>query len=149
MRIRTPHVKAGESAFLTHSIVDQDGAAIAAADLDTLTLTLYDEFSGDVINERDAQDVLNANGTTVNSLGGVEIYLEPDDNIITDSDRYREWHVVELVWTYTPSGTTLTGKSVLKFKVWNHTKPIVDSTNSVTGCGCGTRTSWFSHRGWC
>jgi hypothetical protein len=146
MRIRSPHVKAGESAFITHSIVDHEGVPLADTDLLTLTLTLTDEYSGDVINERDAQDVLNANGTTVNSLGGVEIRLDPDDNVIVDSDKYREWHRAELIWTYTDS-VELTGKAVLKFKVWNHTKPIVDSTNSVTGCGCHSRT--FSHRGWC
>jgi hypothetical protein len=148
MRISPTFAQKGETATITHTIKDDNGVGIADTDLITLTLTLRDEYSGGIINDRDAQDVLNANGGTVNSLGGFELFLDTADNPIVDSSNYREWHVAALQWSYTSGANTHVGKDVLKFKVWNDDKPLVDATNSVGGVS-STQSSWFSHRGWC
>jgi hypothetical protein len=61
----------GETAVFTATLRDKDGAAIAAASLTSLSLTLTDAHSGGVVNSRNAQNVLNANNVTVNSSGGL------------------------------------------------------------------------------
>lgn len=43
--------------IFTARLIDQNGDAIAADDLDTLTLTYYDLASGSRINSRDAQNI--------------------------------------------------------------------------------------------
>ena len=61
----------GETAVFTATLRDKDGAAIAAASLTSLSLTLTDARSGVIVNSRNAQNVLNANNATVNSSGGL------------------------------------------------------------------------------
>jgi hypothetical protein len=46
-------------------LVDENGDALTASQLSTLTLSLYDERTGTVLNSRDAQNVLNTNNVTV------------------------------------------------------------------------------------
>lgn len=93
---------------LTTAIAEESSAKISGTldDLDgtgfkpeTLTLTLYDQATGEVINSRDAQSILDANGGTVSSAGAFELTLSPDDNVIVGSGR-RETHVALIAWTW-------------------------------------------------
>lgn len=84
------------------TICDENGAAIAASSLTTLTLTLYDKTSGTVINSRDGQNVLNTNNVTVSSAGTLVWTMQPADNVIigTVADGQTETHVALWEWTW-------------------------------------------------
>jgi len=74
--------------------------------LDSLTLTLYDEATGTIINSRNKQDVLNANGVTVNLSGPDvgEVAWQPDSadmKIVTLNTRSPERHIALWEWTWT------------------------------------------------
>jgi hypothetical protein len=83
-------------------LTDEAGDAIAAANLSTLTLTLYDQVSKAIINARDDQDVLNANNVTVDASGNLQWTLQPDDNPIIGARRagLTETHIALFEWTW-------------------------------------------------
>jgi len=112
------------TAKYTANLVDSDGAAIALADITTLTLTLYDvgtveETGAGIINSRDSQDVLNKEGVTVSAAGALTWIMSPADNpIVTDTNR-GEKHIALFTWTYS-SGRT--GRHEVAIIVQNLTK---------------------------
>lgn len=79
-------IDAGETAVYSGVVTNGVGAPLPASSLDSLTLTLTDAATGAVVNARDAQNALNANGVTVGAAG-------------------------ELVWTMTPQDTALLAAS--------------------------------------
>jgi hypothetical protein len=80
------------TAQYTALLKDETGAVVPAASLTTLTLTFYDVDTGDAINGRTGQDVLNAHEHTV-SAGGVLVWtMLPDDNPIVTVTKGREIH---------------------------------------------------------
>lgn len=101
------------------TIRDLDGAALGASALDTLTLTLHDECTQAIINEREAQDVLNVNGGEVTEAGVFTLRLDPDDTVILDDDNAKEWHVALLTWTWTVNSVEYTGRAEIKHRVKN------------------------------
>ena len=130
----------GNSASIGTTILGMDGSPLGPASLSSLTVTLYDRDSQAVINEREAQDVLNANGGTLTDAGVFVLELGEDDMAIQgDPDRdnyfiksrdgslrtvrptYREWHVALLEWE-TTSGET--GSTEIGLRVRNqHFRP--------------------------
>lgn len=90
------------TAKYTATIKDEDGSAIPAASLTSLTLTLYDLSDPDraIINSRDGQNVLNANNVTVDSSGVVTWTMQAADNTIQNDDRYAERHKALFVFTW-------------------------------------------------
>jgi hypothetical protein len=88
------------SALLTGTLTDEAGAAVPAAQLTTLTLTLYDKVTGSIINGRNAQNVLNANGVTVSAAGALAWTMDPLDNPIVTAGSSKERHVALFKWTY-------------------------------------------------
>ena len=79
--------------------------------LDSLTLTLRDLRTGEIINSRDAQDVKNANGVTVDEDGRLTWTLLPLDNPFLrknpppfDSDIETHLAVFEWAWNTTKKG---------------------------------------------
>jgi len=87
------------TAVFAADLQDETGAAIPGDDLDALTLTLYDETTRQVINSRDAVDVLNANGGTVDGQGHFVMVFSADDNQHLGGDT-TETHVALFRWTY-------------------------------------------------
>lgn len=89
-------------------IVDQDGEAVPAASLTAATLTLYDYDTGagggspapGIINDRDAQDILNANDVTIDSDGHFIWSVQPDDNVIVTLRRQVERHRAMFLFTW-------------------------------------------------
>lgn len=75
---------------------------IPAADLVTLTLTLYDTATNGIINSRDAQNILNANNVTVDSDGLVTFTMQPEDNAIIGAPAANtpEAHGMQFRWTW-------------------------------------------------
>jgi len=102
------HVRESSSARLTATIKDETETPIPAVSLGTLTLLLYDQrtelaspgSTAAVINSRNRQDVLNANGCVVDSSGNLTLTLSPADNVIVNTGESSERHVALFEWTY-------------------------------------------------
>lgn len=93
-------VNEGVTARYQGVLKDETGAVIPAASLSTLTLTLYRKTSGEIINGRNAQNVLNANGVTVDVNGNLTWTMTPADNGVTSTTVAAEMHIALFEWTY-------------------------------------------------
>lgn len=136
MRLRTL-VREGATAVISTTIRDLEGAALGSADLDTLTLTLWDEATQGIINDRDDQDVLNTNGGTLDADGAFELRLDPDDTVVVNDFLRLEWHEAILTWTWQTGSpaVTYTGKASIKYRVVNE-----DPTTLAILTGGGVHT---------
>lgn len=76
-------VREGATATYGTTLLDQACNPIQAA-LDTLTLTLKDLVTGEIINGRDNQNVLNVNGVTINA-GELQWQIAPEDSVVPPS----------------------------------------------------------------
>ena len=90
----------GESGVYTAALTDENGTAIAAANLSAFTLTLYEKSTETVINSRNAQNVLNTNNVTVDAAGVVTWTIQPGDTAIIRPDAHYEDHVGVFVATW-------------------------------------------------
>lgn len=93
-------VKERSTQKYTATIKDEADAAIAGTSLTTLTLTLYDEETGTILNGRDDQNVLNANNVTVDGAGLLTWTMQPLDNQIVTTALAQERHLALFEWTY-------------------------------------------------
>lgn len=107
------------TAVITATIRNLAGEVIPAGSLDELVATLYDEKSGDLLNERDHVDVLNANGGTVDVNGVFSMRLDADDMVIVNDARASELHICLLEWKYTVAFQQFEGKAEIAFMVKN------------------------------
>jgi len=96
---------------------DENGDAVGAAELATLTLTLYDKRSKTILNSRDHQSILNANGGTVDASGNGELVLADADNALVSQGRSSEMHVALIEWTW--AGGTKSGRHEIVLTVEN------------------------------
>lgn len=96
-------IREGAVAIITTSIVDKDGTKITNARLNELRLTYFDRRSRRIINSRQDQDALNANGVTV-SNGDVTWVTSVSDSAIIDPPTAPERHVATFRFRY--DGTT-------------------------------------------
>ena len=71
-----------QSGVLTGVIRDDLGAALGSGDLSTLTLTITDQVTNEIINNRYRQDILNDNDATIDISGNLSWSIQADDNII-------------------------------------------------------------------
>jgi hypothetical protein len=108
------------TAYLSLTLTDTDGVTpLANADsiLISLTVTLFDEQMGTIVNSRTSQSIKNVNGGTVDSVGAVTLRLDPADT--AQAGRHNAWRVASLVWTW---GSPLkTGRHEVCFLVTNLT----------------------------
>lgn len=89
-------VKELNSAIYRGTLVDETGTGFGG--VVSLTLTLYDKVSLDIINTRNAQNVLNANQVTLDvATGALRWDLLPLDNPILNDALTREVHVALFV----------------------------------------------------
>lgn len=104
MAVRTTlidQVPEKSTARITGVLKDEAGNVITAASLTTLTLTLYVlGFPSQIVNSRDAQNVLNANGVTVDASGNLVWTMTPADNAIIDVTNDVETHIALFQWTW-------------------------------------------------
>lgn len=98
-------------------LLDQNGVGLGQADLDTLTLKLYDATTFAIINSRDDQNVLNTGGVTLDDDGNLVWVMEPADNPIINLALESEMHVALFKWTW-DSGTRK-GDHEVMFRVLN------------------------------
>ena len=110
-------VNENSTARYTATLVDETGALIPGSSLTTLTLTLSDRATGSILNNRSAQNVMNANGVTVydtlqngvDADGNAITYnvlwqVSPADNAIAIAGRALEVHIALFKGTWS-SGT--------------------------------------------
>lgn len=87
----------------TFTIVDDDGEVIPGDSLATLTLSLYviaADGTQTILNNRDAQNVLQQNNVLVNAYGvGTWLVQEADTTLEDDTLPY-EAHIALWTWTY-------------------------------------------------
>src|SRR6185312_7778962 len=85
-------VAAGSTAVYKAQIVDETGAAVPAANLSSLTLSITDTLSGAVVNSASQVSILNTGRGTVDSSGNLVVTLTPQDTALlasTDAQEYR------------------------------------------------------------
>lgn len=85
---------------LTSTIKDENLTGIPNTSLTTLTLTLYDVRTAAIIAGRNKQNVLNANGVTVDGSGNLVWVMDPADNPILDDTLAQEVHCALFEFTY-------------------------------------------------
>lgn len=104
--------------FYDSKLENEDGEGISPADLEELKITLIDVVTGAVINGRDNQNALNANGVTLEMDGTLEWKISPEDNPILDDSRAYEEHLAIITWKYPDQGTEA-GHLVIRLVVAN------------------------------
>src|SRR5688572_24015206 len=70
---------------LTATLRDQDGAPVAAASLDALSLTLFNDKTKAIVNGRNHVDILNAGIGTINAQGLLTLAFSALDTAILDT----------------------------------------------------------------
>ncbi len=107
----------GTTATYTATLQDENGDAIPSASLSALTLTYYDLASGDIINSRNAQNVLGANNVTVHATSGLLTWsIQAEDTVINGSKHAHtvEPHIALFEWTTTGGSS---GKHLLQLDI--------------------------------
>ena len=104
------HARESSSARLTATVKDESETPIPGASLGTLTLMLYDQrtelaspgSTAAIINGRNRQNVLNANGCTIDGSGNMVMIFSTADNVIVNPTlaRKSERHVALFEYTY-------------------------------------------------
>jgi hypothetical protein len=95
----------GTTSEIDFALVDHNGAAVPKANLSTLTAKLYDLASGSVINGRDYQNIIDANGGVVNADGTGTLSLGTSDNpIVNPAIRVGDTEEHGLAVRFTTSG---------------------------------------------
>jgi hypothetical protein len=100
----------------TATIKDENGTAIPAASLTTLTLTLYEQTTQTIINSRNQQNVLNLQGVTVDAQGLLTWVMTPADNAHLGVAQ-KEQHVALFEFTYAAGAKR--GQAEVLFEVTN------------------------------
>lgn len=97
---------------------DEAGAVIPLSDMTTITLTLYDDYTGTIINSRNAQNVKNTNNVLYTEAGLLTWTLQPNDNVIVTSEvRTNGYEKHIALFEYTWSSGAKAGKHELEFQV--------------------------------
>lgn len=96
-------IKEGTTPKYTATLQDEDGTAIAQADITSITLTLYNlsATTRDIINSRSAQDINNTNQVTIHATSGLLTWsMQAADTAIQDSNKRVERHRALFVFTW-------------------------------------------------
>ena len=110
-----------KTAELTATITKKDGVTpVPLASLVEVTLTLFVEKDGAIINSRDSDDIKNANGGTVHATSGLlTLLLSPLDMAVLLTGQRFETHVALIEWKY---DTVEEGGQEIAFTVQNFAK---------------------------
>ena len=124
-----------DSSFpFTAQLKDTDGTDLALADIDTITLTLFLTRGGTtspantIVNDRDAEDIKNANEVTISASGLLTWNVQPEDTAIINDEievcektmkNTREIHRALFQWKKTGGTGGEQGKKRADFTVCN------------------------------
>lgn len=120
-------VQQGESFNFVGTFKDVSATPVQLTKADILTIKLTLFAGTTIINSRNAQSVLDANGGTLATDGTLTIALDPADQVIVDTmltAGQTETHVARLDWTWS-DGSTRTGRAEYTFKVEKLAAPTV------------------------
>lgn len=101
------------------TLLDKSDVAIPGSVLDSLVLTLYQEYTKAIVNGRDKQNVLQLNGVTVDEAGVLKWTLSKEDTAILDDRLYKEPHIALFEYTFPGVGGTEEAKHTVRFLVEN------------------------------
>ena len=93
-----------------------DDAPIAADSLQSLTLTVKQAYTKDVINSRDAMDVLNINNVVVDDSGHLIWSVQVEDATMLNRALWQEPRRCLFKWTYIALAELKTGS--FEFLIW-------------------------------
>ncbi len=82
------------------TLIDNNGDVVQGAVLDTLTLTVFQEYTLEIVNGRYFQDVLNTNGVIVDTNGLLVWSLTTLDTVILNPALRKEMHRARFAWTF-------------------------------------------------
>ncbi len=119
---QTPwEIEEGTTMSITGTFYDESDAAIALSAISAFTFTLYDVISREIINSRNAVNVLNASIGVVTSSGVFTLRLTVDDAIIVGckGDDVVEAHRAQLKWTWNDGTADRTDMDEYEFGVRN------------------------------
>jgi hypothetical protein len=85
------------TARYTAKLLDEIGAAVPSSALTSLTLLLYDKATGQILNSRNTQNVLNANGVSIDGSGNLTWVMDPADNAIVTDSNATEVHIAVFI----------------------------------------------------
>jgi hypothetical protein len=81
---------------ITTTLTSETGAALPGSVLDTCELTLYDEASGTILNDKSGADIKG----NVDGAGLLTLILSDLDHAVLNPLRQIERHIALLEWTY-------------------------------------------------
>jgi hypothetical protein len=99
---------------------DEDGVALTAALTDTLTLSVIDARTEAVVNGRDQQSILNANGGSLDGAGNFALQTAIADLAILDAASTYETRKLVVTWEY--AGNTKRGGATWVIRIANRFK---------------------------
>ncbi len=125
MSIDRIRVNERSSKVVTFTILDDAGLPVPVSAISVATLTLYDFQTGQIggspqvgiLNNRQDQDVLNANDVTIDSAGLVTWIMQPEDNIISTERRQIERHRAMFSFTWSIGSPTIAGASTYECEI--------------------------------
>ena len=119
MSIEEWTIDEGESGEITSTLQDKLGNALNRNSISSLQITITDLRSNTVVNNRDAQNIFDANNGTVSTDGILTFELQPADTVNVGSPRgVLEERQVIIQWTWVVEHlTTHTGKHVFNIYI--------------------------------
>ena len=106
-------VQSGESCNVVVTFQDLTGVTIVKASLITLTVTQFEQKTAAIINSRNNQSILDANGGSVANDGTLTLRLQPLDSVIANTNtnvETSEVHVLRFDFTWSDGVSTRTGR---------------------------------------
>lgn len=107
---------------ITGTLTDDAGTAIPVASVASLKLWLFHKRTGAIINLRNGQNILGANGGSVDSAGVLTLTLGPLDTQLESQTLPTSEIVAEIEWKYNAGAAT--GRATVQFLVANLTHTI-------------------------
>lgn len=99
---------AGEGGRMTGTLKDATGAVIPKTSVSAITLTLTDAGTGSVVNSRNSQNVLDANGCSLDATNGAFAWsILSADTTLVDANQDAEEHTADFTVTGTFPGSPL------------------------------------------
>lgn len=105
-QVKFPSILEKTTAIYRAQIGDENGDPLSGSVLLTLCVTFYDLTTGDIINGRNNQDILNKNNAAVDATGLLTWRLDPADTYLVSTDNKTETRIALFTWTWgTPEKT--------------------------------------------
>lgn len=96
--------------------LENDGQPLSGDMISTLLLTVRQDFTGEIINDRDDQNVFQTNGVTIEPDGHLVWQITPLDTKLLNRQLPSEPHRCLFEWSYDSFGVTKYG--AYEFVLW-------------------------------